>query len=384
MQTWHCVALILLSIGVYFYASYIKEVDQHSQKSVNLITEQTPTESTGIEILTQDKNTTTVWAEVVLWMQTSSEKEVAIRFHEEILESKGLLQNLLEELNKSPMASSIIFAPFISDMLETNQLDILSSLISLHPVSGNSIKIICKGHSEQSAKILSDAVQNIYNRLILNDSPNKPLLPRLQQKLSKLEELEGQIDQLKILVQEEMQNSPSESIEVMAMRSEIMQLDQDIKDKKGYLIRIEEIYSDQKNPAELLDIPPIRDFDKVTHIDTILKQLKNMLSDQTLNEFTREEVQKNIKANSLNLEKQVISAIEFLKEEVSGLLSEKKALQKAIFDQISETEMAIKRSPNVLRLDDLRQLQAVLKKEYEDENLLWIACKSSYSLFVAP
>ena len=42
----------------------------------------------------------------------------------------------------------------------------------------------------------------------------------------------------------------------MALLSEVMQLDEDIKYKKGHLIRIEEIYSTQQNPSEFLHIPP--------------------------------------------------------------------------------------------------------------------------------
>ena len=159
---------------------------------------------------------------------------------------------------------------------------------------------------------------------------------------------------------------------------------EDIKKKKRHLIRIEEIYSTQQNPSEFLHIPPIRDFGKIEHISSILEQLKSMLLDPSLNDFTRKEVQKNIQANSSNLEKQVVLAIESLKEDVTALLFQKKELQKSIFDQISDREIATQKSHHILNLQNLKESHANLRKEYEDETLLWMSCKSSYSLIIEP
>lgn len=384
MQTWHCIALILISIGVYFYASYIKEVDQHSSRSINLIMEETSSPPPLADEEGIDRNISSTWAEIPLLLKTATEKDGAIHFHEEILESKLFLDQVLEELGKSPLASSIIFSPFTSELLSANQFDIISSLISLRPRTENSLRIICKGHSTQAAKILADAVQSIYHRTLAGETSDNPVPPRLADKLRKIQEIELQMDQLKILLQEEMEDVPSESIEVMALRSEVMQLDEDIKEKKRHLIRIEEIYSTQQNPSEFLHIPPIRDFGKIEHISSILEQLKSMLLDPSLNDFTRKEVQKNIQANSSNLEKQVVLAIESLKEDVTALLFQKKELQKSIFDQISDREIATQKSHHILNLQNLKESHANLRKEYEDETLLWMSCKSSYSLIIEP
>jgi hypothetical protein len=382
MQTWHCIALILISIGVYFYASYIKEVDQHSLRSINLIMEETSSPPPLADEGSIDRNISSTWVEIPLLLKTT--KDGAIHFHEEILESKLFLDQVLEELGKSPLASSIIFSPFSSELLSANQFDVISSLISLRPRTENSLGIICKGHSTQAAKILADAVQSIYHRTLAGETSDNPVPPRLADKLKKIQEIELQMDQLKILLQEKMGDVPSESIEVMALRSEVMQLDEDIKEKKRHLIRIEEIYSTQQNPSEFLHIPPIRDFGNIEHISSILEQLKSMLLDPSLNDFTRKEVQKNIQANSSNLEKQVVLAIDSLKKDVTGLLFQKKELQKSIFDQISDREIAMQKSHHILNLQNLKESHAKLRKEFEDETLLWISYKSSYSLIIEP
>jgi len=234
----------------------------------------------------------------------------------------------------------------------------------------------------QAAKILADAFMSVYKQIISKDHSENPAPPSLSLMYKELVEIEEQIKELKISLQEEMKNSPSESIENMAIRSEIMQLDEEIKQKRHFLIQIEKILSSQKNPMELLDIPPIRDFGKIAPTASILTQLKEMLSKTDLNDFTREEVIKNIEANSQSLEQQVLAAVESLKGETSSLLEDKKALQQTIYSNISNSELALAKSPKVLSLQNLKEIHAQKKREYEDDQLIWISSKSSYSLYL--
>jgi len=386
MQTWHCIALIILSIGIYLYATYVKQVDHSTQISLNHLAEEISTEPSAEENPTSDDKQDSVWAEVEIMLQIASGNEDSLNFHVEIIDSKVLPQQLGKELEKSPLASSIIFAPFSKDSIHNdllpNQLDILASLISLNPSSTNSVSIVCKGHSMQAAKILADAFMSVYKQIISKDHSENPAPPSLSLMYKELVEIEEQIKELKISLQEEMKNSPSESIENMAIRSEIMQLDEEIKQKRHFLIQIEKILSSQKNPMELLDIPPIRDFGKIAPTASILTQLKEMLSKTDLNDFTREEVIKNIEANSQSLEQQVLAAVESLKGETSSLLEDKKALQQTIYSNISNSELALAKSPKVLSLQNLKEIHAQKKREYEDDQLIWISSKSSYSLYL--
>ena len=80
----------------------------------------------------------------------------------------------------------------------------------------------------------------------------------------------------------------------------------------------------------------------------------------------------------------MVLAIESLKEDVTVLLDQKKELQKSIFEQISDREIAMQKSHNILNLRKLKESHANLRKEYEDETLLWMSCKSSYSLIIEP
>ena len=108
-----------------------------------------------------------------------------------------------------------------------------------------------------------------------------------------------------------------------------------------------------------------------------------MRLDSTLNEFTRNEVEKNIMANSKELEKEVISAIEKLKERVSELLIQKKELQQAAFDHISNATILKTKTQRIEMFDKIKKLALESRKAFEDSTLLWMSCKSSYNLYRA-
>jgi hypothetical protein len=287
-------------------------------------------------------------------------------------------------LEKSPIAKELIFSPFTSELLDGKERQILSSLISIRPKSKNSLEVICKGHSNRSAALLSEMMIRTYNQLIHSETIESPLPLSLSEKFKKHQELQSQMEELKVKIQEETEGSPEESVEVMAIRSEIMQVEDEVNLHKNHLVKIEVIHRDKLDPMEYLHIPPIRDFGQVSQLGNILEQLKSMRLDQTLNKFTREEVEKNILATSQDLEKQVVTAIDHLKKIVSELLLRKKDLQKTIFDHISEAKLALSQSENIRRFKQIKILASNLHKDYEDETLRWIACKSSYTLYRTP
>ena len=164
------------------------------------------------------------------------------------------------------------------------------------------------------------------------------------------------MEDLKIIIQEDLKGTPEESVEVMAIRSEIMQLDDDINQFKVHLLKIDEIHKDQLDPNEFLHIPPIRDFSNVSQLADILDQLKSMRLDNSLNEFTRNQIEKNILENSKELEKLVVAAIEEMKAKVADLLQQKKELQQAAFDYISESKLASSRGKNLEKFNKIKQV----------------------------
>jgi hypothetical protein len=383
MQTWHCIALIIISVAVFFYASFMDEIEERSKSSLLVLSNQS-IETSQVSVEEPLVPTSTTWAEILLTLESGIAEPYALIFHEEALESAGLINTLYTDLEKSPVAKELIFSPFTSELLDGNERQILSSLISIRPRSKNSLEVICKGHSNRSADLLSEMMIRTYNQLIHSETIESPLPLSLNEKFKKHQELQSQMEELKVKIQEETEGSPEESVEVMAIRSEIMQVEDEVNLYKNHLLKIEEIHQDKLDPMEYLHIPPIRDFGQVSQLGNILEQLKSMRLDQTLNKFTREEVEKNILATSQDLEMQVVSAIDYLKKTVSELLLRKKDLQKTIFDHISEAKLALSQSENIRRFKQIKIFASDLHKDYEDETLKWIACKSSYTLYRTP
>jgi hypothetical protein len=383
MQTWQCIALIILSVAVFFYASFMDEIEEQSNSSLLALSEQVDEKSEFIADESSEETATT-WAEVLLTLESAIDERNALLLHEEALESEDLLNALYADLEKSPVAKELIFSPFTSDLLDDNEKQILSSLISIQIKSKNSLEVVCKGHSNRSAALLSEMIIRTYNQLIHSETAETPLPVSLKEQFNKIKELRDQLEKLKVKIQEETEGAPEESVEVMAIRSEIMQVDEEISSHKGYLLRIEEIHRDRLDPLEFLHIPPIRDFGQVSQMGNILEQLKSMRLDQSLNDFTRKEVESNILATSEDLEKQVVSAIDNLKQTVTELLIKKKDLQKSIFDHFSDAKLALSQNENIKRFNKTKALASELQKNYEDETLKWITFKSSFTLYRTP
>ena len=104
-----------------------------------------------------------------------------------------------------------------------------------------------------------------------------------------------------------------------------------------------------------------------------------MRLDSSLNEFTRTQVE-NILENSKELENQVVAAIEEMWN-VASLLQQKKELQQTAFDCISESKLAHSKGYKMEKFNKIKEVVLEAKKQYEDANLQWLSCKTSYSLY---
>ena len=380
MQTWHCIALIILSIAVFLYASFVDEINKTAETSLLSVPELSEP-NLEKKHSDSDRNFSSSWAEALLVLDSAIDEDYAISFHQEALESKPLLSTILHELEKSPVAFDLILGPFTNEIFSENKLEILSSLILVRPKSKKSLDVICKGHSSRAANLLSELIVRNYNRLITGESTESPLPDSLVKKLQIVKDYQKQLDDLKVIIQEELGDSPEESVEVMAIRSEIMQVDQEIAEIKQHLLRIDQIHKNGQSPTEYLHIPPVRDYGQVAQVADILAQLKSMRSDKSLNEFTRNQVEENILINSKELEKEVISAIDEIKQSVARLLERKKTLQQSAFDHLSDGRLLKSKNIQMNRFSKMQELVSEAKAQYEDATLRWMSCKSSFSLY---
>jgi len=231
---------------------------------------------------------------------------------------------------------------------------------------------------------LAEFILRTYPKSLALEKKGEPLLPELRESLDAMAELENEAGELKLVIHEELKEAPEDSIEVMALQSEIVQIDQEVGSLKLYLIEIDSIHRNKEHPLNYLQVRAIAEFGKVKELSDILSQLKSMVENPDLNDFTRNEVKKNIEITSKSLEGEVVEAIEEIKFRVETLLNKKKELQKSVIDTIQDHRISISKDPAVAKLDDIRKRLAKLKNEFDEKNLEWIAAKRSFSLIPKP
>ena len=153
MQTWHCIALIIISVAVFFYASFMDEIEERSKSSLLALSNQS-IETSKVNVEEPQCPTPLHGPKSLLTLESGIAEPYALLLHEEALESAGLINTIYTDLEKSPVAKELIFSPFTSELLDDNERQILTSLISVRPRSKNSLEVICKGHSSRSAAFI--------------------------------------------------------------------------------------------------------------------------------------------------------------------------------------------------------------------------------------
>jgi len=389
MQTWHCIVLIALTIGGFMYATFLNEIDRESEltlerlgASVNtpLATLQEP----QIEFGRGNDADDGTWAKKVLLLQAGDRNSPFLDLHRSALGGEFFLQILLKELESVKNVREQIFSAFRSELHSIDEKTILESLVSIIPESKQNLEIICRGHSKRTADLLAEFILRTYPKALAFEKKHEPLLPELREKLSAMSKLEKEAGELKLVIHEELKEAPEDSIEVMALQSEIFQIDQDVGNLKVHLVEIDSIHRNKEHPLKYLDVRPIAQFGKVADLSDILSQLKLLSSNPDLNDFTREEVKKNIETTSKSLEAEVVEAIGEIKSRVKSLLNRKKELQKSVIDAIESHRLSIAQDPAVAKLSDIRERLAELQAEFDERNLQWIRAKKSFSLVPKP
>ncbi len=371
------------------YATFLKEIDRESEltleqlgSSVNTTLPTQP--ESPIDFGTEKTSPKSTWAQKVLILQPKERTGSIIDLHQKAMGGEYFFTILLEELSSTERTKDLIFSAFKSDLHSLDERTILESLISYIPETKEGLSIICRGHSQRTADLLAEFILRTYPKALALEKNDQPLLPELREKLHSISLLEKEAGELKLIIHEELKDSPEDSIEVMALQSEILQIDQEVASLKTHLIEIDSIHRNRKHPMNYLQVKPIAEFGNIKEMSDILAELKSLKKSTDLNEYTKKEVDNNIKATSESLENAVILAIEQIKETVEELLARKKVLQATVIDTIESERLALTKDPAVAKLDDVRTKLALLKNEFDARNLEWMMVKKSFSLFPKP
>jgi len=384
MQTWHCIALIILSVGIFFYASYLGDVEKSTMLSLDELAElekglSSPkkTEDTNDSVLL-DFEQQANWVEQSLVLTTTD--SYALSYHTSVIEGDFFLQLLVSRLNENPNAKSMILGAFSNNIFSNNDKEILNSLIYTKREPPNKLLILCRGHSLRTATLLSELILREYKKATALEKKDNPLLPSLQKLLQKVAKLQQQAADIKIYLSALLEENPNDSIEAMALRSEIMQMEQEVKVLKESLISIDSIHEGSKNSNDFLSVKAVKEFGKVKEHSSFIAKLERLSQDDSLNEVTKNEVLKNLHLSRENLQKEIIAAIDSLKDKMSRLLQEKALLQQKLTDHLVSKKTTLSQDPKVKKLNHIRDELAATQKLYEEELLRWINCKNSFEI----
>ena len=384
MQTWHCIALIILSVGIFFYASYLGDVEKSTILSLDDLAEfekglsNTKKTDDINDSVFVDFEQQSAWVEQTLVLTSSD--SYALSYHASVIEGDFFLQVLVSKLNENPNAKSMILGAFNNNLFSNSDKEILKSLIYTKREPPNKLLILCRGHSLRTASLLSELILREYKKATALEKKDSPLLPSLQKLLQKVAKLQEQAADIKIYLSSLLEENPNDSIEAMALRSEIMQLEQEVKVLKDTLIYIDSMHEVSKNPNDFLSVKAIIEFGKVKEYSHFITKLERLSQDDSLNNETKNEVLKNLSLTRENLQKEIIAAINSLKDKVSRILEEKALLQQKLTDHLVSKKTTLSQDPHVKKLNHIRDDLAATQKLYEEELLRWINCKNSFEI----
>ena len=368
----------------FFYASYLGDVEKSTILSLDDLAEfekglsNTKKTDDINDSVFVDFEQQSAWVEQTLVLTSSD--SYALSYHASVIEGDFFLQVLVSKLNENPNAKSMILGAFNNNLFSNSDKEILKSLIYTKREPPNKLLILCRGHSLRTASLLSELILREYKKATALEKKDSPLLPSLQKLLQKVAKLQEQAADIKVYLSSMLEENPNDSIEAMALRSEIMQLEQEVKVLKDTLISIDSMNEVSKNPNDFLSVKAIIEFGKVKEYSHFITKLERLSQDDSLNNETKNEVLKNLSLTRENLQKEIIAAINSLKDKVSSILEEKALLQQKLTDHLVHKKTTLSQDPHVKKLNHIRDDLAATQKLYEEELLRWINCKNSFEI----
>ena len=343
MHQWQSVLLILITLTVFGVGFYYDQIEKDSALAYEnslvvlqgQITGKNETNS-STPFLQESAHLekSNAWAETKIILEVLHKNSNLAHMHKEAIKGDTFIASLLETLDKNPTAKELIFSPFINDFFSEPESAILQSLysIALEIKVTNQLLLTVRGHSNKASTLLTKAIIDTYKRDLGQESTDEPLMNKLLKQRKEIILLEQNQLQLAEQIQGENENSSSQSIEEIAIRSELIQTTNEINSYVAALLEIEKIHLTKKDPNEYLTINELSTFGSVEEFLTSIDRLHRMLVNQDLEPILKKEVTKNLTKLKASLNQELAKGIEHIKELSRATLEQKIQLQKKLLD----------------------------------------------------
>lgn len=342
MQPWHSVLLIIITLIVFGAGFYYDQIEKNTAAAYEeslMKTREKIAQKQDSNISSEIQSSTilgksSAWAETKIIIKVNQNNSHLSYLHKEAMKGKTFLTAVIKTLDKNPTAKEIILSPFINDIFTESESSIMQSLYSIaqNIELPTELLLIVRGHSGKASSLLTKVITDTYKSELKNETPDNPLLPTLLNQIKKIRILEENQLQLAEQIEEENENSSGQTIEEIALRSEIMQINTEINSHVKALKEIEKIHLTQKDLIEYLSIHSLANFGNVQEFLINIDQLKRMLVNQALEPIFKKEVTKNLKNLESSLNQELAKGIEHIKELSRTALKRKLELQKRLVD----------------------------------------------------
>ena len=376
MQPWQSVLLIIFTLLIFGAGFYYDQIKKNTaiayEESIISSPEQMPTpieNNASTNTNEQEKlENSTAWAESTFIIEVPKEKSHLLSFHKEAITGNAFLASVLNTLNVNPTAKEMIFSPFLNDIFIEPEPEIMRSLFSASQSieSSNQLIVLVRGHSRKAAQLLLRVILENYKREIQKETREKPLLPGLENQKKEILLLQKNYLKLAEQIQEENQGSSSQSIEEIALKSELMQIKTELNSHVEALTGIEKIFLDKNEYSEFLTIHSLADYGNVQELIDNIDQLKRMLANQKLEAILSKEVTKNLTKLESSLDQELAKGIEHIKNLSKSALAKKIELQRKIVD------LELKKN-DIHSLHPRYKLLKSVKKELDQKNSVFFS-----------
>ena len=374
MQPWQSVLLIIFTLLIFGAGFYYDQIEKNTAIAYEESIISSPKQIlVPIENNSSFKNkepkelqNSSAWAESNFIIEVPKKQTHLLALHKEAIKGTPFLTSTVDALTQNPTAKELVFSPFLNDVFVEPELEIMRSLFSIsqNPKISNQLLVIVRGHTKKAAEILLHLIFDHYQNLTQAETTEKPLLPNLVEQKAKILLLKENYLLLAKQIQEENEGSSVQSIEEIALNSELSQIKSELNTYVDALNEIEKIYIDGKGYGKFLNIYILANFGNVQGFLDNIEQLKRMLVNQKLESILEKEVTKNLASLEISLNQELVKGIEHVKNLSKTALSRKLELQKKLVD------LELKKN-NIHSLHPKFKLLKSVKSELDEKQIIF-------------
>jgi len=397
MRAWHCLLIITITISLFIFGMFRKDIEENLDysKYEQQETDKRQTENLNLKeqtINAEGENAQTeqhlgtitsskTWAEFESRLTVPVKNKWALHCFSKIIESKRFRDLLSGNLNEKITVMEQIFSPFENSFFLENKSEILGTLFStrIENEKEDNFLIICRGHSMHCAKLLANVLFETLDLAIKNESYTKPLLNHLHAQFLTIQKLQEKVDQIKIQLHGKVKDD-THNIESIALQSELLQLEEECKDMKSNLKKVDELYKKNRETLQFLDIDYIYNYGRVREFKKIIEDLEMLKTNRKLDEFMSTEIEKNIVENLRLLETEIITAIDQLKSMTKITVERRIELQKRIVDINKGNAENLHNHPHFKLLNELNTTLLQKRNDYHLLYSKWDLVKNNYMI----